>query len=211
MKLILVRHGQSEGNTAKVHQHPDSPLSEHGRLQAHHAGKHLQNMKIDKMYSSTLPRAAETAAIIATHINNTIEHTPLLREIQRPSEVVGKPHEDLPTKNIWSIITEHYHDPSWHFSDEENFFDMKARVLSFLHHLQNHHTNENILVVTHGIFLRYLYAIFAHGQELSSKTYFHTSNDIDTDNTGISIIEYKNGAWNILNWNSTDHLPQENT
>ena len=69
MRMILVRHGQSEANAKRVLQgHMDSPLSNQGRLQARNLAQRMITLgctTFDLMYSSDLSRAAETAQIIS--------------------------------------------------------------------------------------------------------------------------------------------------
>jgi broad specificity phosphatase PhoE len=62
--LLLLRHGESEWNVLGRWQgHADSELSAFGRLQAEHAAEH--HAPLDRIVSSDLRRAAETADIIA--------------------------------------------------------------------------------------------------------------------------------------------------
>jgi len=68
MDILLVRHGESEGNLAgRLQGHIDSPLSALGRAQAHRVGSWLKERKLrwSAAYASPLSRARETAAIIA--------------------------------------------------------------------------------------------------------------------------------------------------
>ncbi len=61
-KLIIVRHGQSLGNAKKIYLgHTDLDLSELGYHQARLTAEHLGDVKIDKVYSSDLLRAHNTA------------------------------------------------------------------------------------------------------------------------------------------------------
>lgn len=73
MKVVLIRHGQSEGNVAQeIQGQKDYPLSEKGVEQAHKAGKELkETYNFDRIYSSDLQRAAKTAEIIASYFNIT--------------------------------------------------------------------------------------------------------------------------------------------
>ncbi len=63
MKLILVRHGQSEAQVG--HDCPDPRLTECGREQVRLLGEYLRPIKIDRIYASHLTRAVETAAAVA--------------------------------------------------------------------------------------------------------------------------------------------------
>ena len=83
MKMIVVRHGQSEANAKRVLQgHLDSPLSNQGRLQARKLAQRMittGNSSFDLMYSSDLSRAAETAKIISQILKfDNITYLPLL-------------------------------------------------------------------------------------------------------------------------------------
>lgn len=67
MKTIyLIRHGQTKSNLEKRFQgHIDSPLNEVGLNQAKKIANYSQKLKIDKIYSSDLSRAYNTANEIA--------------------------------------------------------------------------------------------------------------------------------------------------
>ena len=70
--IYFVRHGESEANAADVlaGSQVDSPITEHGRTQAHEAAEHIldQGLKIDRIISSPMARTRETAKIIAKTI-----------------------------------------------------------------------------------------------------------------------------------------------
>lgn len=81
MRLILVRHGESEGNAGGfVQGHLDFGLTALGRVQAHTTAERLASMKVDRLISSPLLRASETASIIGTAIGHSVEHEPGLME-----------------------------------------------------------------------------------------------------------------------------------
>lgn len=62
--ITLVRHGQSEANRASVWQGVgSSPLTDLGRSQAVAAGERLRRRRFDRVVSSDLERAADTARL----------------------------------------------------------------------------------------------------------------------------------------------------
>lgn len=66
MRLILIRHGESEGNAAGVFQgRVEYGLTARGRLQAEAAAARLAAMGIDRLFSSPQRRALETAGIVS--------------------------------------------------------------------------------------------------------------------------------------------------
>ena len=81
MRLILVRHGQSEANANGVVQgRLDFGLSELGSVQARLTAERLKDEQIDRILTSPLKRAAETARAIAELKGMTVEPEPALME-----------------------------------------------------------------------------------------------------------------------------------
>lgn len=80
--IYLVRHGQSQGNAeGRVQGWFDSPLNERGRQQAHLLANRLSTeAKFKVIFTSPLRRAAETAKIIAQHLNCPLSVDDDLRE-----------------------------------------------------------------------------------------------------------------------------------
>jgi broad specificity phosphatase PhoE len=70
MTLILVRHGESQGNVRGIITGSmDLDLTDLGRDQARRVGQHLAAEPIAALYASTRIRAANTAAAIGAHHN----------------------------------------------------------------------------------------------------------------------------------------------
>ena len=71
IRLVLVRHGLSSFNAKGLIQGrtDDSVLTDEGYEQARKAGKALSKINFDKIYSSPLLRAAETAKTIKNTFN----------------------------------------------------------------------------------------------------------------------------------------------
>lgn len=89
MRLILIRHGQSEGNASGVIQgRLDFGLSPLGHQQAIATAARLSGMRIDRVITSPLARAAETARSIAEPHGIAIEPEPGLLEYD-PGPVSG--------------------------------------------------------------------------------------------------------------------------
>ena len=66
MRLILVRHGQTEWNQlGRIQGRTDIPLNDTGIMQARAAGEWLSQRRIDAVYSSPMQRAFDTATEIA--------------------------------------------------------------------------------------------------------------------------------------------------
>ena len=65
MTLFMIRHGETTGNVQKLfYGNMDLPLTETGRDQARALRPLLENYRFDRVYSSDLTRAVETAGLV---------------------------------------------------------------------------------------------------------------------------------------------------
>jgi 2,3-bisphosphoglycerate-dependent phosphoglycerate mutase/probable phosphoglycerate mutase len=66
-RVVLLRHGQTDYNVAgRMQGHLDSHLTEEGREQARRAAPVIARMSLDRMISSDLTRAVDTAEEVST-------------------------------------------------------------------------------------------------------------------------------------------------
>ena len=81
IRVVLWRHGQTDWNVENRFQgHSDIPLNKVGHYQAGEAAKVLAALRPDRIISSDLIRAQETAAPLASLTDIKIEINPNLRE-----------------------------------------------------------------------------------------------------------------------------------
>jgi len=81
MRLILVRHGESEGNAGGIIQgRLDFDLSPTGLRQAQLTARHLARFAIDRVVTSPLLRAARTAESIGIELSLDVAPMPSLVE-----------------------------------------------------------------------------------------------------------------------------------
>ena len=82
MKIMLVRHGQTEwNNIGKMQGSSDVHLSQDGLHQARLLAAHCPFHTADAIYSSPLARAESTAMILSNKFNVHVQTVPELREI----------------------------------------------------------------------------------------------------------------------------------
>lgn len=88
MRLILIRHAESEANAKGINQGQkvDTSLSEKGIKQAKQVAQRLKDEKMDIIYSSDLKRAKETAEQINKFHKLKIIYDKRLREKDHPDE-----------------------------------------------------------------------------------------------------------------------------
>ncbi len=81
MLIWIIRHGESEGNKEKVFGKAFH-LTPKGKIQAQWIRDYLKDKAIRAIYSSPLPRAAETADVIAAGLGIDYYIAESLREIE---------------------------------------------------------------------------------------------------------------------------------
>ncbi|HCR52659.1 TPA: hypothetical protein DIV48_03405 [Candidatus Kaiserbacteria bacterium] len=194
-RFYFVRHGETLLNAQHIRQGPEGGLSEDGRHQAEKVGEVLKRLPIERIISSTYPRARETADILKKHLNVPIIYSPLFAERRNPSEIVGKPTRDPDVIRIVDQMDLAYHGDDYRFSDEENFIDLKKRARKCLALLARQGTRETV-VVTHHHFLKMLIAYLLYRERLHSADFVKLSFFNVSDNAGITTCEFH--PWKIL-------------
>ena len=94
MALLIIRHGETPLNVARVLQPADPPLSAHGQAQAEALAQHLRGAGLAAILSSDLPRALQTAQAIARACGLPVVTTPLLHE-RNFGDLRGRRYDDL--------------------------------------------------------------------------------------------------------------------
>ncbi|MGD9832197.1 MAG: histidine phosphatase family protein, partial [Piscinibacter sp.] len=92
MRLLLVRHGETALNAARILQPPDTPLSARGLAQARALARRLAGEPIAAIWSSDLPRAWQTAEAVAA--GRSIAAEPLLQE-RNFGDLRGRAYDSL--------------------------------------------------------------------------------------------------------------------
>lgn len=205
MKIYFVRHGETTYNARDVYQPLDSPLSELGIRQAEFVGKRFKHISIDIILSSPLFRTQQTTEIINKTINKSVEWVKELVEIRRPSEFIDKNGAYEEVKNAKLLMKENKDNPSWHYSDEENFFDLRDRAVKFVDSLNNR-KEKHILAVTHGEIMRTIMGVMLFGEKVSHEEHEKLQRFLKNTNTGITVCEKENSRWRLLTWNDHAHL-----
>ncbi|HEU4727938.1 MAG TPA: histidine phosphatase family protein [Kofleriaceae bacterium] len=94
MAILLVRHGETNGNAARVVQGPEVPLNERGIEQAARLAERLLALGYAHVLCSDLVRARMTAEPLRARAGVVIEETPLLQE-RNFGDLRGRAYADL--------------------------------------------------------------------------------------------------------------------
>lgn len=209
-RIYFVRHGETGGNISGYMQSPQEPLNEHGLRQADVVGERVKGLTVDRLIASTMKRAQQTAEAIAKASDLTVESSDLFCEIKDPTSVYSDSAETADQQLIEQFRKarlENINDPDWHFEDEENphdFFERIKKALDFLDTLPE----ENIVVVTHGNFLRTLIGFIIQDQVYDLSDMYKFKRTITTSNTGITIVLCEGKTKRLLTWNDHAHFAE---
>jgi probable phosphoglycerate mutase len=214
MNIYFVRHGETELNRRHIHQPPDAPLSEYGREQIEKTAKALKQFPVTKLISSDLLRAVESAEIIGDTLGLPPEQNAFFAEVRRPSVLYGKNHYTLETALVGFQMMFHLHNQSWHYSDEENLFDIKERVtkaVAFLAEAGKEH--EHIAVVSHAFIINLFIKYMCAYKGVRIRDYLRTLLDAKfLGNASISTVAYNDDNnpptcdWMCIDFNNREHL-----
>jgi len=135
MELILIRHGESEGNVkGHVYGHTDYPMTKKGMRQVPIIVDMLKRYEIDKVYTSPLIRAKVVAEAIGLDRNISIIIDDRLKEIN-----FGE-YEDMPHEKIIELVGDKYYEIIGFFDHVslpggEHQDDFLSRVNTFIDEL----------------------------------------------------------------------------
>jgi len=190
MIIGLIRHGLTDWNAVgKIQGQSDIPLNDVGRQQANLLADRLagENYTWDYCITSSLSRAEETGAIIASKLN-----IPLLAPDPRIRERAYGQVEGLTAEE-----REHKWGKDWNQLDlgQESDELLQSRALEFLKDLSIKYPASNILIVSHGGFLAQLYNAL-YKDKYSERI----------GNLSLTILEKKEQEWNPLLYNCSQHI-----
>jgi broad specificity phosphatase PhoE len=175
MSIVLIRHGETDLNAARVLQWPDTPLGERGRAQARALGARfaVAAPRPVLLVSSDMARARQTAAAIAATTGLPVRESPLLRE-RDFGELRGLPFDSLG----FDPIEDERAPPGG-----ESMAVFRARVAEAMDWLRTlrREADGDVLAVSHGLVIRVVlteHASFPEGWTIPARL----------SNTSVSIL-----------------------
>jgi len=194
MKIYLVRHGQTVENIKKITMgQKHGVLTPLGIRQAQLVGKKLKN-KINIAYSSDLKRAKDTFKEIKKYLPKTpVIYAKDIRET-RFGELEGKRWDRVSMKDInGNFMTKKAR-------GGESLYEVKKRVGNFINTLKEKHSNDQVLIVTHGGIIKIFLSII---KKIPTEQIF---NSIQIENASICKLEITLYKTKVFYINKTDHL-----
>ncbi len=201
--IYLVRHGQSIGNSTRTFLgHTDLDLSELGYLQANATANLLKEVKFDKIYSSDLIRAYNTAVPHAKLHNLSIIRDKNLREAYA-GEWEGMPVDDIIAK--WGID---FFKNEWvrnfgnfTFPSGESVIGAGNRFYKEIMSISKKNIGNTVLVCAHAAVIRSFWAKISgiSCNYVAERLPFPT-------NASYSICEYEDGKILPISYSNDEHL-----
>lgn len=201
-EVFLVRHGESEPavpgeSFPLVEGHGDPALAPEGREQAERVADRLVDQAIDAIYVTTLRRTVETAAPLAARLGIAPRIERDLREVHlgdweggafRHHVAEGHPAaRQMMAEERWDAIP-----------GAEPTADFRARVRAGLGRVVAAHTDQRVVVVSHGGVIGELVRLAVQ----SPRPFAF----IGADNGSISHLVVSPDRWTVRRFNDTAHL-----
>lgn len=151
-QLVLLRHGQTDYNLAgRMQGHLDSQLTEEGRAQAVRAAPELARFAPDRLASSDLSRAADTANEVGAVVGLPVKLDARLRETHL-GDWQGRSVDEIDEGWPGAIATWRS-DPAWAPPGGESRVEVVARSMPVVHELDVEFADTGAataLLVAHG-------------------------------------------------------------
>lgn len=205
-RLYLIRHGQAYSNVrlgAVAGMRGDEGLTPLGRRQAERLRDRLAatgEIQADVLISSTLPRARQTAEIIAPALGLAIHYDDDVQE-----QSVGD-FDGLPWKEVESQIPDSRKEPYQPFGPNgENWGQFVLRVGTTLNRILHEHEGKTVVVVCHGGVIDASFLVF-----FGMNTLTPPSTAFYTRNTSITVWEHRevdgySRRWRLAGYNDDLH------
>ena len=198
--VLVVRHGESMANSAEIFLgQGNMDLTERGHEQAERTAQFLANIEIDKIYSSDLTRAYQTARHIADKKGLSVETSKNLREIDA-GEWDYKPWGELP-----NLYPEEY--GLWIRSigeakctGGESFSDTRVRLIGEMSRIAESHKGETIVVCAHAVcILSFLSEVLGTSPEKVKELSYPS-------NASVSHFVYKDGKFSLVEYSHDEYM-----
>ncbi|MGH2444026.1 MAG: histidine phosphatase family protein [Chloroflexota bacterium] len=199
MRLILVRHGQTDCNVRDIwHAWDGCGLTAAGREQARKLASRLADETIDAVYSSDSPRAVQTATILAEPHGLVPIQRPDLRE-RNIGDFEGLLAHQIEARNpnVWSERDADLW--GWTPPGGENFKSVLTRSLEAVRELREQDDCRTVVLVSHMGVTRVLICYL--GGLSIQETYA-----MQFPSTGVSIFELDGDSVAVTALNDAGHM-----
>lgn len=202
MNIYFTRHGETLWNLEHRFQGwKDSELTDIGVKRAELLGKRLENVKIDKIFTSPIKRAKRTAELIRGNKDIEVIEVEGLKEISfgkwegMTSEEINSCKEYI--EELDNLFNRPY---SYKSFEGENIKDFTKRLYKAVEDIMNDNGDKDILIVTHGMCVRYLIAYFKNELEESQIVHFPIFHQASYNK-----VQWNGNNFEVITLNNIDH------
>jgi len=203
MRLILVRHGETESNRAGLALgQADIELTEHGRWQAEQLARALEGETVDAVYSSPLKRALATAEPIARGQGLEVQVEEGLIEMNI-GEMEGLTYREVGERyphflQLW-LGGQAAYEP---MPGGERLLDVQERAWQAVERIRERHGRDVVVAVTHNFVIL---TILCRALGLELEDFRRLRHNVAAK----SILEMRRDRWMLVSLNDTCHLEGE--
>ena len=190
MEVFLVRHGQTDGNVARRHQHSNTDLNEHGIAQAVAVAAQIALLKPTHLITSTQLRAIETARVVAAATDLIPESYPPFEELHQPAAMVG---ERLTGSHaLWYMALWFFGVKSASMHDGETYAAFVDRLAQARKHLEELPTDARVVIITHSVFINFFVEHMRHPKRMNViRALVRLTHILHLKNTSITHVRYE--------------------
>jgi len=151
MKFYLVRHCQTSWKKHGYLSFTDIPLSKEGRKKAKEVANFLKHLKFEKIITSPLSRAKETAKIISKTTKKEVEENEILKEVNFG---IFEGFSRKEVKEKYPEILKEREKDKWNFRipKGESYSDALKRILPLLSRIIEN--KKPVVLVTHATIIK---------------------------------------------------------
>jgi broad specificity phosphatase PhoE len=152
MRLLLIRHAESQGNfELRLQGRREFPLTAKGIQQAEALASRLASEPLAAIYSSPIGRARQTAEIIAAKLGMEVASEPDVQEYDFGDSVSGFTWEEIKERNPEIIEAFRKDDSEFpRYPGEEGRAAFQERVRSAFRDITTRHSGDSaVAVITH--------------------------------------------------------------
>lgn len=197
MRILIIRHGESEADVLNVHEgRADFSLTERGHRQAEAMADYVaKHYALTKLYASPLRRAAQTAGYLSGKTNVPVTFDPDLMEFNN-GLLAGLSWDEADRR--YPEIQDLPVDLAVYGQESKAaFHDRAVKALNRI--LSENEPDSVVAVVTHGGMINRLYGVLFHIPLLQRSVFC-------TADTGIHVWDFSSRGCYVLQANLHEHV-----